>query len=97
MYSRNKLPKTKNGSYVINLDEYESKGTHCVALYVVASNDATHFDSFGFEHLPKEIKKFIGNKIMTTNISRIQAYNSVMCGYYCIGFIDFMLKDKGLL
>ena len=55
----------------------------------------TYFDSFTIEHL--EIKKFIGNKNITTNIFRIQGYDSVMCRYFCIGFIDFMLKDKSLL
>ena len=49
------------------------------------------------EHIPKEIKKFIGNKIIITNIYRIQAYSSIMCGYVCIGFVDFILKDKSLL
>ena len=58
--------------------------------------DATYFDSFGIEHIPKEIKKFIGKKIIT-NIHRIQAYDSIMWGYFCTGFIDFMLKVKGLL
>ena len=49
------------------------------------------------EHTPKGIKKFIGNKNIVANIFRIQAYDSIMCGYYCIGFIDFMLKDKSLI
>ena len=49
------------------------------------------------EHIPKEIKKFIGNKNIITNIYRIQAYSSIMCGYFCIGFVDFILKDKSLL
>ena len=65
-------------------------------MYVNAKN-VTYFDSFGVEHIPKEIKKFIGNKNIITNIYRIQAYNSIMCGYFCIGFIDFMLKGKSLL
>ena len=52
--------------------------------------------SFGVEHNPKEIKIFIGNKNIQTNIFRIQACDSVMCGYFCIGFIDFMLKSKSL-
>ena len=52
------------------------------------------FDSFGVKHVPKGIKKFIGNKNITTNIYRIKACNSVMYGYFCIGFIDFMLKGK---
>ena len=60
-------------------------------------NNVIHFDSFGVEHVPKEIKKLIGNKNIITNIYRIQAYDSIMCGYFCIGFIDFMLKGKSLL
>ena len=56
-----------------------------------------YFDSFGVEHIPKEIKQFIGNKNFITNIYRIQAYNSIICGYLCIGFIDFMPKGKSLL
>ena len=49
------------------------------------------------EHIPKVIYKFIENKNFVTNIYRIQAYDSIMCGYFCIGFIDFMLKSKSLL
>ena len=60
------------------------------------NNSVTYFDSFGVEHIPKEIKKFIGNKNMITNILRIQAYDSVVCGSFCIGFIDFMLEGKSL-
>ena len=66
-----------------------------VALYAL-NNNATYFGSFGVEHIQKEIKKFIGNKNTRTNIFRIQAYNSVMCGYFCIGFIDVMLKRQKL-
>ena len=57
------------------------------------NNVITYFDSFGAEHIPKEIKIFIDKSIVVTNIFRIQAYDSVMCGYFCIEFIDFMLKD----
>ena len=60
-------------------------------------NNIMYFDSFGVEHIPKEIKKFIGNKNIITRISRIQAYDSIMCGYFRIAFIDFMLKGKSLL
>ena len=59
--------------------------------------NVTCFVSFGVEHIRKEIRKFIGNKNITTNIYRIQAYDSIMRGYICIGFIDFMLKGKSLL
>ena len=83
-------------AYKINFDKYESKGIHWIAFYVNAKN-VTYFDSFGVEHIPKEIRKFIRNKNIITNIYRIQAYDSIMCGYFCIGFIDFMLKGKSLL
>ena len=95
VYSRDNLPKIKDGAYVINLDEYSDIGTHWVALYV-QNNNVTYLDSFGVEYISKEIKAFIKNKNITTNIFRIQAYDSIMCGYFCIGFIDFMFKGKTL-
>ena len=100
--SRHNLLKAKDGPYVINLSEYESIGTHWRALYVNGNNgrgsyDATYFESFGAEHIPKDIKKYIRNKNIITNIYRIQAYNLIICGYLCIGFIDFMLRDRSLL
>ena len=70
-------------------------GIHQVALYV-RNRDVTYFDSFGVEHIPKEIKTFFNNKNIQTNIFRIQAYVSIMCGYFCIGLIDFMLAGKTL-
>ena len=67
VYSRDNLPnKIKDGAYVINLDEYSDIGTHWVALYV--KNNITYFDSFGVEHIPKEIIKFIGHKNVIANI-----------------------------
>ena len=57
----------------------------------------SYFDSFGLKHIPKEIKKFSGNKNIITNIYRIQAHDSIMCGYFSIGFIDLMLNGKSLL
>ena len=96
VYSRDNLPnKIKDGTYVRNLGEFSDIGIHWIALYAM-NNSATYFDSFGVEHIPKEIKKFIGNKNIQVNIFRIPAYDSVMCGYFCIGFIDFMFKDKSL-
>ena len=56
----------------------------------------TYFDSFGVELIPEGIKKFINNENIITNIFRIQAYDPVMCGYFCIGFIVFMLKGNSL-
>ena len=60
-------------------------------------NDIIYFDRFGVENIPKEIKKFIKTKNIITNIYRIQTYDSITCVYFCIGFIDFMLKSKSLL
>ena len=95
-YSRNNLPKKiKDGGYVINLDEYADVGTHWVALFCKRI-EIVFFDSFGVEHVPEEIKEFIANKNIKANIFRVQANNSIMCGYFCIGFIDFMLAGKKL-
>ena len=95
VYSRDKLAEIKDGAYLIDLDEYTNIGSQWVALYL-HNKDATYFDSFGVEHIPKEIKAFIKNKNITTNIFRLQAYHSIMCGYFCTGFIDFMLERKAL-
>ena len=105
MYSRNNLlNKIKKGAYVINVDEYENTGTHWVALFVKPKY-TVYFDSFGIEHIPKEINKFIGSKELgqavgnndiKSNIFRIQAYDSIMCGYFCIEFINYVLKGKTL-
>ena len=102
-YSRDNLPKIKDGAYIINLDEHYDTGTHWIALWV-NNNNVTYFDSFGVEHIPKEIKEFVNrplssalqNKNIITNIFRIQTYDSIMCRYFCIGFIDFMLAGKKL-
>ena len=93
VYSRDKLPRIRDRAYVINPDEYSDIGTHWIVLYV-QNNDVTYFDSFGVDHTPKEIKSFIGNKNIKANIFRIQAHDSIMCGYFCTGFIDFMLARK---
>ena len=96
VYSKDNLPdKIKDGEYVINLDEYSDIETHWIDLYAL-NNNVTYFDSFGVEHFPKEIIIFIDKSIVVTNIFRIQAYDSIMCGYFCIGFIDFMLAGKTL-
>ena len=95
VYSRDNLHKIKDRAYNINLNEYSDIGTHWVAFYV-NNDDVTYFDFFGVEHIPKEIKTFINNKNIKTNILRIQAYNSIMCGYFCVGFTDFILVGKTL-
>ena len=78
IYSRDNLTEIKDGAYVINLDEYSDNGTHWFALYV-HNNYVTYFDSFGVEHIPKEIKVFIDrpspsashNKNIKTNLFKI--------------------------
>ena len=94
LYSRYNLSKIKDGAYIINLDEYESIVTHWISFY---ANDVTYFDSFEVEHTQKKNRKFIGNKDFVINIYSVQAYNSIMCQYFCIGFIDFKIKGKSLL
>ena len=94
--SRDNLPKIKDGVYVINLDEYSDIETPWVALHV-QNNDATYFDFFRVEHISKEIKAFIDHSLsIATNIFRIQAFDSIICGYFCIVFFYFMLAGKTL-
>ena len=96
VFSRNNLPdKIRVEAYVINLDEYADVGTHWIALFG-NKNGIVYFDSFGAKHVPEEIKEFIGHKNIKASISRVQANNSVMYSYFCIGFIDFMLAGKKL-
>ena len=84
VYSRDNLPdRIKGGAYIINLDEYSDIETHWVVLYV-NNKTVTYFDSFRVEHIPKEVKKFINNKNITADIFRIQAYDSVMCGFFVL-------------
>ena len=87
--------KTKDGEYVINLDEYAAVGTHWIALFCNKS-EIIYFDSFGVKHVPEEIKEFIRNKNIIANIFRVQAKNYFLRGYFCIGFIDFILAGKRL-
>ena len=81
----------KDGACIINLDEYSDIRIHWVALYVNNNNNnndnnnnnnnnnVTYFDSFWVEHIPKQIRAFVNNKNITTNIFRRQAYDSIMC------------------
>ena len=96
VFSRDNLPnKIKDGAYVRNLDEYADVGTHWIGLFCRRS-EIVYFDSFGVEYVPEEIKEFIGNKNIKTNIFRIKSNNSIMHGYFCIRFIDFMFAGKKL-
>ena len=92
----NLLDKIKDGAYVIKVDEYADVRTHWIPLLAL-NNDITYFDSVGVEHIAKEVKKFIGNKNMKTSMFRIQKYDSIMCGYFCIGFMEVMFPGKTLI
>ena len=61
------------------------------------AENITYIDRFGVEFIRKEIRKVIGNKNVRTNIYKIQSHDSIMCKYFCIEFIDFMLEGKSLL
>ena len=71
VFSRNNLPKLKNGAYVINLDHSKNTGTHWIAIFL-KNNEVIYFDSFGVEYIPKEIMNKIGNKNIKSNIFRIK-------------------------
>ena len=83
VYLRNNLPKIKDPAYVINFDDWKSIGIHWIALHVNGDN-IKYFDSFWFEYISDEIKN------ITTNIYKIQTNDSIMCGYFCIGFVDLL-------
>ena len=101
VFSRNNLPKkkkVKDGAYIINLDQCSNVGTHWIALFCKKIYEIISFNSFGVEYIPNEIKEFIEefseNKNIKNNIFRVQEDNSIMCGYFCIGFIGFMLVGE---
>ena len=95
VYSRKKLLILKDWAYVTNLDDYKSIGTHWIAFYVNGDN-ITYFESCGVlkAHILKEIETFTGNKLIKTNV---YIGWKQMIGYFCIGFTNFMIKDKILL
>ena len=80
---------------MISLDEHADVGTHRIAFFCKRS-EIVYFNTFAVERVPEEIKNFIRNKNIKANIFRVQANNSVMCGYFCIEFIDFMFAGSKL-
>ena len=95
VYSKNSLSKIKDGPYVIYLEVYKSIETYWIALQK-NSDSVTYSDSFGVKHIEKK-KKFISNKNVKLNIYIIHVNYSIICTYFCVGFIDFMLIGKSLL
>ena len=94
VFSTDNLPK-KIKAYVISLDEYADVDTHWIPSFCNRS-EIVCFDGFGVEHAPEEIKEIFRNKSIIANIFRVQANNSVMHRYFCIGFIDSALADEKL-
>ena len=86
IYLQNSEPDIVNhGDYVVNLAVYKSIGTNWIAFHL--NSGVIYFDSLVVEHIPKEIKKFIGNKNIFKNIFRIQAYDLIMCGWILLNLI----------
>ena len=93
VFSRNNLPlKIKDGAYVVNLDEYADVGTHWIALFC-NRNETVYFDMV-LNMFLKKLNNLLG--IKAANIFQVQANDSLMCGYFCIRFIDVMLTGKKL-
>ena len=96
VYSRDNLPdKIKDRAYVTNIDEYSDTGTHWIALYV-NNKAATYLIALGLSTFQKKSENFINNKNIIANIYRVQNYDSIICGYFCIGFMKYMFKGKSL-
>ena len=93
IFSRNNLPRTKDGAYVINLNDKKSKGRNWVSLFI-DRNLAVYFDCFALEYIPQEVLNKIKDKSITHNIFRIQDNGSIMWGFHCIAFIWYMLSGK---
>ena len=95
VFLRDDLPNKKKVAYLLNLDEYAAGETHWIDLFLTGI-EVIYFDTFGVERIPEDIKKFIGNKNIKGNIFRVESNNSIMCGYFCIEFIDSILANEKL-
>ena len=93
IFLRNNFPKIKDGAYVINLDNKNSKGTHWVSLFIDI-NLPVYFDYFGIEYTLPEVLSKTRGKSITHNLFRIQDPESIMFGYYCIAFLEYVLAGK---
>ena len=93
VFSRNNIPRINDGAYVINLHDKNSKGKQWASLFI-DKNTAVYFDSFGIEYILEEVLNKIRDKSITHNIFRMQDNESIMRGFYCIAFIEYMLAGK---
>ena len=95
-FSRDNLPRIKDGAYVKKLDDKQNKGTHWVSVFI-NRNTAVYFDYFGIEYTPQEVLIKIKDKSIAHTIFTIQDHDSIVCGFYCMAFIEYMLARKTLL
>ena len=95
-FSRNILPRIREVAYVINLHDKNSKGTY-VIHYSLKGKAVEYFGSFGIEYIPQKLLNKINDKSITHNIFIIQDNESIMCWFYCITFIEYMLLGKPFL
>ena len=97
VYLRDNLPKKiKDRAYLIDLDEYADVGTHWIALHALNNNDLFILIVLVLKTFLKRLSALLVYKNMQTNVFRIQAHHSAMCGYFCIAFIDYILVGKTL-
>ena len=71
----------------------KSEGTHWASLFI-NRNTAVYFDSFGIEYIPQEVLNKFKDKSIMHNILRIQDDDSIVCGFCCIAFIEYMIAGK---
>ena len=95
VFSRNNLSRVKDGAYIINLHDKNSKGTCWFSLFI-DKNLAVCFDSFETEYIPQEVLNKIRDGSIGYNIFRIPDNESIICVFLCNSFIEYMLVGKTL-
>ena len=80
------LSRIKDGMYMINLDETQSKGTHWVSLFI-NKYIAKYFDCFAIEYIPQEVLSKIRNNSIMHKILKMQDDDSISFGFFCIALI----------
>ena len=93
-FSKNKIPLMKNNiSLIFNLQNSNQPGSHWLSVSR-KNNNIFIFDSFGIDHIPKNIYDIYKNFNIITNIYRIQHINSNLCGLFCVLFCLYKVNSK---